>query len=497
MSQSPQPGAAPLRTIAAWRWITATALLGAAAGTMLWGTRELLPREGELARGVLVGGAAVAAGASAQAVAEAAAQRALAQRVTFTWSGARLVEASLAELGGTVDTRAIAASLAAVGHEEGLFARVDAALQARRGHIDLPVHVSLPVEPLAEKLEHLKNELDTPPLSARLDLAHHTASDHTPGRYLDVYAAADALDRALARNAASAASLPSSIGPVAVPAFEIAPHASREAVLAVDTREVVARFETRFAEGQKGRAGNIRRAASGMDGVVLMPGETVSFNASVGARSVDNGFALAPEIYKGELRDGIGGGTCQVSGTLHAAAFFGGLDIVERINHSRPSGYIHLGLDATVVFPTVDLKLRNPYDFPVVLHAVAEKGTLAFEILGREKPAKVDYTTVTVGTSAFKRKIEEDAGVKEGGVVMKQKGIRGVSVRKIRTIHLARGRERVEVSTDVYPPTFEILKVAPGTDPDSLPPLPGAEEKSEKSEKSAAEAPTGPLTAAN
>ena len=44
----------------------------------------------------------------------------------------------------------------------------------------------------------------------------------------------------------------------------------------------------------------------------------------------------------------------------------------------------------------------------------------------------------------------------------------------------------------------EQLEVAPGTDPDSLPPLPGTEEKAEeKSEKSAARAPTGSLTAAN
>lgn len=488
MSQAQHPSAAPRRTIAAWRWITAAALLGAAAGTLLWSSRELLPREGEIARGVLVGGAPIAESASAESVAEAAAQRALARRVTFTWSGAPLVEASLAELGGVVDTEALAQGLAAVGHEEGLLARVDAALQARRGHTDFPVHVSFPVEPLAARLERLKDEHDTPPRSARLDLAHHTASEHTPGRYLDVYAAVDALDRALAMDAHGAAS---PVAALAVPAFEIAPRASREAVLAVDTRAVVSRFETHFAEGQKGRAGNIRRAASGMDGVVLMPGETVSFNANVGARSLDNGFALAPEIYKGELRDGVGGGTCQVSGTLHAAAFFGGLDVVERINHSRPSGYIHLGLDATVVFPTVDLKLKNPYDFPVVLHAVVDKGSLAFEVLGREKPATVDYATVTVGTAAFKRKIEEDAGVKEGSVVVKQKGIRGVSVRKTRTIHLAMGRDRVEVSTDVYPPTFEILKVAPGTDPDSLPPLPGAEDKT------AAEAPAGPRTAAN
>jgi hypothetical protein len=81
--------------------------------------------------------------------------------------------------------------------------------------------------------------------------------------------------------------------------------------------------------------------------------------------------------------------------------------------------------------------------------------------------------------------------VKEGAVVVKQKGIRGVSVRKTRTIHLAMGKDRVEVSTDVYPPTFEILKVAPGTDPDSLPPLPGPDEKP------ADGAPAAPRTAAN
>src|SRR5205085_1309867 len=107
------------------------------------------------------------------------------------------------ELGGTVDTRALAAHLAAVGHEDELVARVDAALEARRGHTDFPVHVTFPVEPLGEKLERLKDEHDTPPLSAKLDLAHHTASEHTPGRYLDVYAAVEALDRALARGAAA------------------------------------------------------------------------------------------------------------------------------------------------------------------------------------------------------------------------------------------------------------------------------------------------------
>jgi vancomycin resistance protein YoaR len=246
-------------------------------------------------------------------------------------------------------------------------------------------------------------------------------------------------------------------------------------VAAIDVHEVVAKFETRFGYlgGQAGRAQNVTRAASGMNGVVLMPGEVVSFNENVGARSLENGFAHAPEIYKGEMREGIGGGTCQVASTLHAAAFMGGIDIVERINHSRPSGYIRMGLDATVVYPTVDLKLRNPYDFPVVVRASTGRGLLVFELRGRERPVTVELTTATLGVESFKRKIEEDPILPEGKIVLKQKGIRGYRIKKFRAIHPKDGEDRVEVTTDVYPPTFEIYRVAPGTDVETaLPPLP-------------------------
>jgi vancomycin resistance protein YoaR len=409
---------------------------------------------------------AVAPGETARAAAEGAARRALERRVTLTWSGEALLDASAAELGATVDVDALARAAFAVGRRGDLPARVDEAREARRGAVDIPVRLDLPVEPLAERLSRAKEERDTAPVAARLDFARHTATTHTPGRYLDVYAAAEAAMRAFASGSPTAS----------VPGFEIAPRASTDVVAAVDTSQVVSRFETRFGYtgDQVGRAQNIRRAAGQMDGVVLMPGEVVSFNANVGPRSVDNGFAVAPEIYKGELRPGIGGGTCQVSGTLHAAAFFGGIDVVERANHSRPSGYIRMGLDATVVYPTVDLKLRNPYDFPIVVHAAIDKGTLAFELYGRRRPATVRYDMATVGTADYKRKVEEVPALPEGKVVLKQHGIRGISIKKTRTIHLADGRERIEVTTDTYPPTFEIYQVGPGTDVDSaLPPLRG------------------------
>jgi vancomycin resistance protein YoaR len=331
----------------------------------------------------------------------------------------------------------------------------------------VPLRVRVPVERTAELLARFKDEHDTAPRSARLDVERRIATPHALGRYVDVYATAEALERA--------ANAPSEGDAVVVASLAPPPRATSEAVLAIRTDRVLARYETRFGTvgKQAGRARNVARAAAGMDGVVLMPGEVVSFNENVGPRVEDNGFTLAPEIYKGEMREGVGGGTCQVAGTLHAAAFFGGLEIVERASHSRPSGYIPMGLDATVVYPYVDLKLRNPFEFPVVVRARVGDGVLAFELVGRDRPAEVELATEVLGTAAYKRKVEETARVAPGSFRLKQKGIRGTTLRKIRRLKLREGSERVETSVDVYPPTFEIYEIAPGDDPAAvLPPPP-------------------------
>lgn len=452
----------------AWRAVTALLVAVAAASGAAFGARSVLPNDGAVARGVRVGGAPIKPGSTPKEAAEEQARRLLDKRVEIRWQGERVLDASLADLGAAIDTDAIAERVRAIGHEGDIFARLDESLQARAGLIDVPVRTFVPVEELAARLERLKDEGDSPPTAARLNFKDRSATAHAPGRYIDIYAAAAAIDAAVARSPGEAS--------IELPVLEIAPRASSEVVAQIDVSQVVSSFETRFGYlgNQVGRAQNVARAAAGMDGVVLLPGEIVSFNANVGARSVENGFTTAPEIYKGEMREGVGGGTCQVAGTLHAAAFLGGLEIVERANHSRPSGYIKMGLDATVVYPTVDLKLKNPFGFPVILHSAIDKGTLTFQVLGRERPVTVEMTTATIGVAPFKRKIEEDTGVKEGAVVLKQKGIKGFTVRKTRTIRGAEGGERVEVTTDVYPPTFEIWRVRPGTDADSiLPPLGG------------------------
>ena len=129
----------------------------------------------------------------------------------------------------------------------------------------------------------------------------------------------------------------------------------------VEFDAVLGYFETRYNRSRRyrDRTYNLRLASSKLDGFVLMPGETFDFNGQLGPRDEANGYRVATVIAQGELVDGIGGGTCQVSGTLHGAAFFSGLEVVSHTPHSRPSSYIKLGMDAAVAYPTINFKAEE------------------------------------------------------------------------------------------------------------------------------------------
>lgn len=327
---------------------------------------------------------------------------------------------------------------------------------------DVPLLATYGREPILATLEPLKKRFDRAPTPAKLDLDHHEIVEEKNGRYLSGEALLVELQGAHDEREK-----------LALPVLDVAPRISGESLRALDIRNVVGTFHTTFGRGgiQSNRARNIEVAAARINGVVLSPGEMVSFNRIVGERSVANGFRHAPEIFKGEMVDGIGGGTCQVASTLHAASFFGGLDILERLPHSRPSAYVNLGLDATVVYPAVDLKIKNPFAFPVAVHAFVAGNTVHVELLGKEKPVEVSYGQNVLGTFAFTRKIVEDASVDKP--IVKQKGIRGIQIRRHRVMRFAGGEERQETSVDMYPPTQEIVRVPPGYNPDELPPVGG------------------------
>jgi vancomycin resistance protein YoaR len=167
-----------------------------------------------------------------------------------------------------------------------------------------------------------------------------------------------------------------------------------------DYSVVLGEWETTYVyKGEKAtRAHNIELAASKLNDVVVKPFETLSYNSVIGPRTFSKGFKKAPVIVNGELEDGYGGGVCQVSGTLHAASFFGALEIIESTQHSRTSTYISPGLDSTVAWPTKDLKIKNPYEFPIKISVRTyrdnKRGHLIIKLLGKEKVYDVEHETI-------------------------------------------------------------------------------------------------------
>jgi hypothetical protein len=151
----------------------------------------------------------------------------------------------------------------------------------------------------------------------------------------------------------------------------------------------------------KDRANNIELAASNINNTIIPQGSTFSYNDSVGPRTFKLGFREAHAIVKKKIVDEMGGGICQVSGTLFAAAYMAGLDIMEAHTHSRASTYIKPGLDATVNWGSLDLKIRNPFVFPVTIQTkITEEPTkwggklrvLTVTVLGIKQPVTVTLT---------------------------------------------------------------------------------------------------------
>jgi vancomycin resistance protein YoaR len=396
-----------------------------------------------------------------QVIAERA--RALEGRRVRLMTGDEVVlEATFGELGVSVPVEAIAARALRLGRTEDWLERARTADRARRGEIDVPLEPSADVGAVLARLLPHKEGLDVAPVAARFDVERHAVVPERDGRVLDVDASAAEIARAALDPAADSVQL--SFAPVA-------PRVTGASLARLDVSRVLASFGTYFSRrGDQGpRAQNIETAAAHVDGLVIEPGQTISFNEVVGARSEGNGFQKSWEIFKGEYVEGTGGGTCQVASTLHAIAFFGGLDIVQRLPHSRPSVYIQAGLDATVVYPTVDLKVRNPYSFPLVLHARVAENKVTMDLLGADKPVQVTFGHEVLSTTPFGRKVVEEVTLRKPK--RKQKGQDGMELSRWRNLAYRDGRFKVEKSRDEYPPTTEIWQVPPGYDASLLPPL--------------------------
>lgn len=217
----------------------------------------------------------------------------------------------------------------------------------------------------------------------------------------------------------------------------------------------VASCETEVINNEN-RNTNIVLMCNAIDGLKIEPGQTLSLNELVGERTEAKGFKLAPAIIDGKmLENEIGGGICQLSGTLYNAALHANMEIVERVRHSWPSEYLPIGLDSTLNWDNKDLKIKNTSDWPLYISSELKNQMLNVTIYGAPLPDNVEiqivndvYETIKAPRTEIRYTYSLPRGVRRVEVVPRD----GHNVRVYRNYYINGEQVKSElISEDKFP----------------------------------------------
>nr|HEX4313292.1 VanW family protein [Kofleriaceae bacterium] len=362
------------------------------------------------------------------------------------------VSVTWADLGATVD----ADEVARAGTPQ---TAAELTALAQRGALPIRIDMGKATAKLAE----VRAKLDRAPVDAYLDLEARAIHPDAMGRGIDAWGSLPRLEAAARQGAASV-----ELAEVQIPAS-----ITQQGLGIDDISNVLGTYTTHFPPSDRDRNFNLKLAASKLNGVVLKPGVEFSFNGTVGERSEKEGYKIAHVITAGEMVDGLAGGTCQISTTLFGASFFAGLDIVKTSNHSRPSAYTPLGFDATVVWPDTDLKLKNPYEFPVVIHYRVANGEAVVEVLGKKRPYdKVTFERYVLQEDPFPTEERLDDTIAEGQTSLDQQGLDGFQITRVRRFFKDNKQVKEEKWSVTYKPVTEYVRRGTSTAPDAKTPTP-------------------------
>ncbi|MFS8494200.1 MAG: VanW family protein [Actinomycetes bacterium] len=224
-----------------------------------------------------------------------------------------------------------------------------------------PPSIDLGFDPevIETKLEPIRSEFESEPVNARFEINGYDV-EIVPGRSgtrLDAEETAAALEQA-ARTASRRAELPLQEG--------APPEVTTEDLEALNIKHLVSRFTT-YYDCCSPRVTNIHLIADEVDGAIVRPGEVFSLNQHVGQRTEQEGYLPDGTIVGGEIVDTVGGGVSQFATTLYNAVFWGGYEDVEHKPHSFYFSRYPEGIEATISWPSPDLKFRNDSDAGILI----------------------------------------------------------------------------------------------------------------------------------
>lgn len=360
-------------------------------------------------------------------------------------------ETTRKECGLTVDVVSLRAQILSLGKTGNPLKDFPVWVASFSGTLSLSAPYALDEKKLEATVANIKKTIDRDAKDARVDFSAKAILPDAKGIKLDAKKSMELLKTRL----------PEFAGAIFLHAEVKKPRVAAEDIKDLVIANIVAFFETPYNAGVSNRVSNLKLAAQKLDGIIMKPGDVISYNEIVGDRNEENGFKLAPQIVRGELVPGIGGGACQISSTLHAAAFYAGMSAPTRSNHSLPSHYIGMGLDATVFYPFLDLKLKNTLPFTVVIHTIvgANGSKVRMEIRGKEKLYDVSLKRSIIGVYPPRVETRRDASLPAGKVVREKKGSTGYKVSRVRVFKQGDKTWEEKLPDDFYPPQKEVRRV--------------------------------------
>lgn len=303
--------------------------------------------------------------------------------------------------------------------------------RGKSGSVDIPM---LTTKPAAINVDELLQQIDSEAAEANIVIENGqiTVSPHAIGRKIDRAVLSDIIAGLEKEENAE------KVLPVAI----IQPKLKTEEVWAKLFNDTLSSYTTQFytsSQIEKNRGNNIKLALDKISGKILAPGEIFSFNETVGPRTAEGGYTDAYVYVNGQVVPGIGGGICQVSSTLYAAALFADMAIEERMNHMFTVAYMPLGRDAAVAYGTVDFRFKNTTAWPLKIEGwITADNRITFVLKGTdETPGKtVEITHKTVKETNFATKYIDDPAMDEGVTSVKQKGGNGYVVDTFKTVKM-------------------------------------------------------------
>ncbi|HET9728600.1 MAG TPA: VanW family protein [Acidimicrobiia bacterium] len=143
----------------------------------------------------------------------------------------------------------------------------------------------------------------------------------------------------------------------------------------------VSSFTTQHPAGQP-RVHNIHTAADVLNNTVVEPGETFSLNGKLGPRTHQKGYVKAPVIVEDGFGEDYGGGVSQLATTLFNAMFFGGYEDISHTTHTYYISRYPMGREATVNYPSVDLKFRDDTSHGILIRTSYTDTTITVTLYG-------------------------------------------------------------------------------------------------------------------